>query len=232
MFDSLRRDLGYTARSLRRASTFSATVILILGLAIGMSSAMFTVFRSVLLTRMPVKQQDRIVELSGVAGGAASEVPISPAQAKRLREQSRTLIAVAGLAHWRVFEDAITDGDRRLSLKEAVVSDEFFNVLGVDPALGRVFRKGDASPWGANATGVGVPVVLSHAAWQRDFGGDSSVIGRSLRSPKMAWTMMVVGVAPPGLDYPRGVEYWVAADYGSVDVVARLAPNATPEAAR
>ena len=48
----------------------------------------------------------------------------------------------------------------------------------------------------------------------------------------MNWTMRVVGVAPPGLDYPRGVEFWVASDYGSVDVVARLAPNATPEAAR
>src|SRR5438128_390370 len=132
MFDSLRRDLNFTARSLRRAPTFSATVVLILGLAIGMSSAMFTVFRSVLLTQMPVRQQDRVVELSGVAGGAASEVPISPAQVKRLREQSRTLIAVSELAHWRVIEEAISDGDRRLSLKEAVVSDEFFDVLGVD----------------------------------------------------------------------------------------------------
>ena len=71
MLDRLRQDLTYTGRSLRRAPSFSITVVLILGLAIGMSSAMFTVFRSVLLTRMPVKQQDRIVELSGIAGGAA-----------------------------------------------------------------------------------------------------------------------------------------------------------------
>src|SRR5439155_26569734 len=63
-------------------------------------------------------------------------------------------------------------------------------------------------------------------------GGDSSVIGRQLRSPKMNWTMTVVGVAPPGLDYPRGAEFWIASDYGSLDVVARLASNVTPEAAR
>jgi putative ABC transport system permease protein len=99
MFDIVRRDLSYTARSLRRAPTFSVTVVLILGLAIGMSSAMFTVFRSILVERLPVKQQDRIVELSGVAGGAASEVPILPAQLERLRDQSRTVQAVAGLAH-------------------------------------------------------------------------------------------------------------------------------------
>ena len=232
MLDTVRRDLSYTARSLRRAPSFSVTAVLILGLAIGMSSAMFTVFRAVLVARLPVSQQDRVVELSGVAGGAASEVPISPAQVRRLRDQSHTLQSVAGLAHWRVIGEAITDGDRRLSLREAVVTDDFFGVLGADPAVGRLFRKGDAVPWGANATGTGVPIVLSHAAWQRAFGGDSSVIGRHLSSPKMSWTMTVVGVAPPGLDYPRGVEFWVASEYGSLDVVARLAPNVTPEAAR
>ena len=166
MFDAVRRDFSFTARSLRRAPTFSVTVVLILGLAIGMSSAMLTVFRSVLLERLPVKQQDRIVELSGLAGGAASEVPISPAQVRRFREQSRTLEAVAGLAHWRVIAEALVDGDRRLSLREAVVTDEFFGVLGADPLLGRLFRKGDAVSWGANATGAGVPIVLSHSAWQ------------------------------------------------------------------
>lgn len=232
MRDRIRRDLSYTARSLRRAPTFTMTVVLILGLAIGLSSAMFTVYRAVLLERLPVRQQDRVVELSGVAGGAASEVPILPAQLRRLREQSHTLQAVAGLAHWRVIADALTDGDRRLSLREAVVTDDFFAVLGADPALGRLFRKGDQVPWGANASGTAVPIVLSHSAWQRHFGGDSAVVGRHLRSPKMSWEMTVVGVAPPGLDYPRGVEVWLASEYGSLDVVARLAPAATPEAAR
>jgi putative ABC transport system permease protein len=232
MLDRLRQDVTYTGRILRRAPSFSITVVLILGLAIGMSSAMFTVFRSVLLTQMPVKQQDRIVELSGIAGGAASEVPISPAQMRRFADHSQTVKAVAGLAHWRVIGEALADGDRRLSLSEAVVTDEFFNVLGVDPALGRLFRANDASLWGANVTGTPIPIVLSHAAWLHAFGGDSSVIGRHLRSPKMSSTMPIVGVAPAGLDYPRGVEFWVAAVYGSLDVVARLAPNVTPEAAR
>ena len=231
MLDRLQRDVSFTGRSLRRAPTFTITVALILALAIGMSTAMFTVFRSVLVTRLPVSQQDRVVELSGIAGGAASEVPISPAQMRRLMDQSHTLAKVSGLAHWRVIDEALTDGDRRLTLKEAVVTDEFFDVLGANPAVGRFFRKGEDAAWGANVSGTAIPVVLSHAAWQRNFGGDSSVIGRSLRSPKMTWTLNVVGVAPAGLDYPRGVEYWVAAEYGSIDVVARLQPNATPETA-
>jgi len=232
MLDTTRRDLSFTARSLRRAPAFAITVVLILGLAIGMSSAMFTVFRSVLLQRLPVKKQDRIVELAGIAGGAASEVPILPAQMKRFEKDAQTVSAVSGLAHWRVLGDALLDGDRRIVLNQSVVGDEFFDVLGANPSLGRLFRKGDAVAWGANATGAGVPVVLSHAAWQRVFGGDSSVIGHTLRDPKMSWTLSVVGVAPPGLDYPRGAELWIASDYGGVDVVARLAPKATPEAAR
>lgn len=232
MLDRIRRDLSYTSRSLRRSPTFAITVVVILGLAIGLSSAMFTVFRAVLLERLPVAQQDRIVELSGVAGGAASEVPISPAQVERLREHSRALREVAGLAHWRVTDETLADDDRRIALREAVVTDGFFAVLGANPAVGRLFRKGDEVPWGVNASGAGIPVVLSHAAWRREFGGDSSVVGRQLRSPKMNWVMSVVGVAPPGLDYPRGVDFWIASEYGSLDVVARLAPGATPETAR
>lgn len=232
MLDKLRGDISFTARSLRRAPTFTLTVALVLGLAIAMSSAMFTVFRAILLDRLPVAQQDRIVELSGVAGGAASEVPIFPGQLKRFRAQSRTLTAVSGFAHWRVIVEALTDGDRRLSLREAVVTDDFFAVLGASPALGRLFRRGDMVPWGANAAGAAVPIVLSHSAWQRAFGGDASVVGRHLFVPKMNWSLTVIGVAPPGLDYPRGVEYWVASEYGSLDVVARLAANATPAAAR
>ena len=232
MLETFRRDLSYGARSLGRAPAFSITSVLILGLAIGMSSAMFTVFRAVLVDRMPVREQHRIIELSGVAGGAAREVPIMPAQLRRLRAQSRTLQSVAGLANWRVLGEALVDGDRRVSLREAVVTDDFFDVVGANPALGRLFRRGDAVPWGANTTGTGVPVVLSHSAWQHAFGGDSSVIGRHLRSPKMSWEMTVVGVAPAGLDYPRGVELWLASEYGGLDVVARLAPNSTVEAAR
>ena len=231
MFDRTRRDLSLAVRSLRRAPAFSATVVVILGLAIAMSSAMFTVFQSVLLKRLPVRAPDRVVELSGTATGAASEVPIAPSQLHRLRTATHSLSAAAGLAHWRVLADAITDGDRRLVLRQSVVTEDFFAVLGANPVLGRLFRTGDNVPWGGN-TGSGGSIVLSYAAWQHSFGGDSSVIGRHLVWPKVNWTLTVVGVAPPGLDYPRGVEYWIASEYGSIDVVARLAPGATPELAR
>src|SRR5690349_8129165 len=231
MTDALRLDLRYATRAIRRAPAFSVTVVLILGLGIGLTSAMFSVFKSVVLTRLPVHEQDRVVELAGVAAGAATEFPILPEQLERFRKGTRTLADVAGLAHWRVVTAAITDGDRQLRLRESVVTDNFFRVLGAAPAYGRLFRDGDEADWGASANHP-VAIVLSYGTWRKAFGGDTAIIGHHLREPKLNWSMTVVGVALPGLDYPRGVQYWIAARYGSLDVVGRLAAGATSEMAR
>jgi predicted permease len=231
MRDAFRLDLRYAARVIRRAPAFSITVVLVLGLGIGLTSAMFNVFESVVLTRLPVREQDRIVELAGMASGAATEFPILPAQFERFRKQTRTLADIAGLAHWRVITDEVTDGDRQLRLREAVVTDNFFRLLDAAPARGRLFRPGDGADWGGSGNN-GVAVVLSYGTWRKVFGGDTAVVGRHWHEAKMNWSMRIIGVAPPGLDYPRGVQYWIASKYGSLDVVGRLAPGATPEMAR
>ena len=232
--EALVRDLRVALRSLRRTPAFTITSVLILALAIGMASAMFTVFDALLLKRLPVQDQDRLVELSGVGrGAAASELPLSLEQYRRFSAQTRTLQSVAGFAHWRVVAEALYDGDRSLTLRESAVTANFFQVLGVRPALGRMLRPEDAHGWGstaANATNL--MMVISYDAWRRLFGGDSSVVGRRLQMPVMKWSLTITGVAPPGLDYPRGADGWIAANYQSLDLIARLAPGATPEAAR
>ena len=233
MMDTFRLDLTYASRALRRTPAFTITAVLILALGIGLSSAMFTVFETVLLKKMPVRDQERLVELSGVARGAATEFPVGVALFHRYRDHTRTLQRVAGIAHWRVLAGPLTDGDHSIVLREAVVTEEFFQVLGAVPALGRFFRQGDERQWGGgDAQQVDVPIVLSYGAWRRAFGGDSSVIGHHLKDPKIDWTLTIVGVAPPGLDYPRGVEYWLASRYEGLDLVGRLTPGATPQAAR
>src|SRR5207237_1109409 len=98
----------------RDAVTFAATAILILGLGIGMASAVFTVFQAVVLRRLPVQDQDRIVELSGVAKGAAREVPLPLDPFHRFRQESRTLQSVGGFAHWGSVSAPVMDGDRPL----------------------------------------------------------------------------------------------------------------------
>ena len=227
-------DLRYALRALRRTPTFTATAILILGLGIGMASAVFTVFQAVVLRRLPVQDQDRIVELSGVAKGAAREVPLPLDPFHRFRQESRTLQSVGGFAHWGSVSAPVMDGDRPLLLRQATVTGNFFQVLGAAPTLGRLLRPEDEREYGPNAANANALVaVISYDAWRRLFGGDSAVIGRRLHLPDMKWNPTIVGVAPPGLDYPRGAELWTPNVYaGGMDVVARLAPGATLGAAR
>src|SRR5690348_1432294 len=176
MSDAFRLDLRYAARVIRRAPAFSITVILVLALGIGLTSAMFNVFESVVLARLPVRDQDRIVELAGAARGAQTEFPLYPQQLDRFRKQTRTLQDVAGLDHFRVFTDEIADADRQLRLREAIVTDNFFDLLGAVPARGRLFRPGDAADLSVSANN-GVVVVLSFGTWRKVFGGDTAIIG-------------------------------------------------------
>ncbi len=226
--------LRYALRALRRTPTFTATAVLTLGVGIGMASAMFTVFHAVVVRRLPVQDQDRIVELSGVAKGAAREVPLALDPFRRFRQESRTLQSVGGFAHWGSVSAAVTDGNRPLLLRQAIVTGNFFQVLGVAPSLGRLLRPEDERDYGPNAANANALVaVISYDAWRRLFGGEAAVIGRRLHLPETKWNATIVGVAPPGLDYPRGVELWTPNVYpGGMDVVARLGPGATLDAAR
>ena len=226
--------LRYAVRALRRTPTFTATAVLTLGVGIGMASAMFTVFHAVVVRTLPVQDQDRIVELSGVANGAAREVPLLLDPFLRFRHDSRTLQSVGGFAHWGSVSAPVTDGDRPLFLRQATVTGNFFQVLGVAPTLGRLLRPEDEREYAPNAANANALVaVISYDAWRRLFGGDAAVIGRRLHLPDMKWNATIVGVAPPGLDYPRGAELWTPNVYaGGMDVVARLGPGATLDAAR
>src|SRR5258708_947901 len=148
--DALVRDLRFALRSLRRAPAFAVTAVLILALAIGMTSAMFTVFDAVLLRPLPVADQSRLVELSGTGQGAAtSELPLTLEQYHRFSAQTRTLRGVAAFGHWRVIAEVLSDGDRWLTLRQSAVTANFFQVLGVRPALGRMLRPEDAGVWGS-----------------------------------------------------------------------------------
>src|SRR5678816_2215778 len=111
MLDAIRRDLGYAIRSLRRTPAFTTTAILILGLGIGMASAMFTVFEQVLIKRLPVQNQDQLVELSGVGAGAGREIPLSLDQYKQFAAENSTLESVAAFGHWGAPPSAVMDGD-------------------------------------------------------------------------------------------------------------------------
>jgi len=225
--DRLLHDVRIAIRGFRRTPAFTAAVASVLALGIGMASTMAAVTDAVLRRPLPVEAPERVVVLWPTRDG--TEISLLPDDLERLRRDSRTMRAVAGYVHWGAFPFAVMDGDRPLVLPQSRVTGNFFDVLATRPALGRLLRPED------DVEGASPVIVLSYATWRRDFGGDSAAIGRRLHLSSFGLDVTVVGVAPPGLDYPSGTAYWAphaTTGQGVVDLVARLAPNATPSAAR
>ena len=230
------RELRVAGRSVRRAPGFFATAVLILGLGVGMSAAMFSLFRTVLVRRLPVVDQDRIVVMWTYATDPNTEVSLGTKELSVVRQESRTMREIAAIAHWPATSSPFQYGETSIELNRGMVTGNFFDVLGARPALGRLLRPSDDEAPGM-APGGTRSLVLSYRAWREKFGGDSAVIGRHLVEPLVRTDYRIIGVAPAGLAYPAGVDYWVPMWSGwqgtvSSFAVARLAPGATVAAAR
>jgi len=218
------QDVRLAFRGLRRTPTFTISAVLILGVGIGMAVAMWTVFNAMLLRRLPLQDPDRVV-MPHVFDRAGVDLAISVADVDQFRRESRTMRAIAGYGHGGAVLFPMVDGDQPIPLYGSQVQSQFFEVLGVKPVLGRLMGPGDDS-----SSHV---IVLSYDAWQRHFGGDPAVIGRHFRQTMEEVTYTVIGVAPPGIDFPAGTDYWRPVPwYQAENVVARLAPGATPAMAR
>ena len=223
------QDIRIAVRGLRRTPTFAIAVLAILGLGIGASAATFTVFRSVLLERLPVRDPGRLVVLTTYKDPAV-EFGLQLKHLKPIGTASRTLQGIAGYAHFGVAPSPMVDGDRALTMNRVLASATFFDVLGAVPFMGRLLRPSDAE---AGAPHV---MVVSYNTWRHTFGGDTRIVGRRIVEPFSQWTFTIVGVAPAGLDFPARAEFWLPegdnAGGQSIIAVARLAPGASPDAAR
>ncbi len=227
--NDLVRQVRIGLRSLLRTPTFTVAAVLVLGFGIGTAAAMFTVFRAVLVERLPVRDPERVVVLSTYKDPTV-EFGLVMGDLKPIVQQTRTMRDIGGYAHWGATPGVLMDGDRSVLLNRVLATGNFFDILGARPALGRLFRVEDDAP------GAALVLVLSYAAWRGAFGGDPSVIGRRLLEPYGQTYYTIVGVAPPGLDFPSGAGYWIPpwqpSDGLSIIAVARLAPGATPAGAR
>ena len=237
--DGIAREFRFTLRGVRRAPVFFATAVVILGVGIGMSVAMFTVFRTVLMRRLPVVDQDRVVVMWTYVSDPNTDVATGTKDLSVVRRESHTMREIAAVAHWPATASPFAYGERSVELNRGMVTGNFFDVLGVRPALGRLFRPGDDEPPNAKATDSHITrnLVLSYRAWREKFGGDSSVLGRHLIDPLVGIDYTIIGVAPVGFDYPAGVGYWIPMWSGwnstvSAFAVARLGPRATLAHAR
>ncbi|MFL5614046.1 MAG: ABC transporter permease [Gemmatimonadaceae bacterium] len=217
-------------RGFRRTPSFTITAILILAVGIGMAVAMFTVYDAVLVRNLPVREQDRIVELYTYRGDPKTDYWLLRKDLRKFAAESRTLRDVGGVVHWGAPGAPILDGDRPLVINRTTVTGNFFDVLGARPLLGRFFKPSDEIP------GAEAEIVLSYGAWKRYFAGDSSIVGKQLMEPYARKRYTVIGIAPPGLDYPAGVGLWMPnwqpSDDLSVLAIARLNPGASVRSAQ
>ncbi len=224
-------------RSLRRTPGFAITAVLILGIGIGLATAVFSVTHAMLLRRLPVRDQDRIVSLWGQNQARTFlNFPLEISAARIFARDTRTLERTAFFAYEGAWVSPIRDGDRLIPLALALVSGDYFATLGARPVLGRALRPED------DVAGADPVVVLSHAAWQRHFGGDSSALGRRVELHIAGQSYRIVGVMSAGLDHPRGTDLWSpivpafvrrgTTENGHVNLIGRLRPGIEPAAAR
>ena len=191
--ESVLVDFRLALRRLRRSPGFAATVLLTLAIGIGANTAVFTVINRVLLRPLPYPNPDRLVALwlnAPGAGGLANfsnGLQLSPSMYLTFAEHNRTFQSM-GL--WLPNTANVTGLAQPEWVQTVQVSDGVLESLEVPPVLGRWFSHDDQDPRGAKT------VMLSHGYWQRRFGGERSVIGRSIQVD--AQTRTIVGVMPRG----------------------------------
>jgi len=207
------RDTLFALRAVRRSPGFAAAATLTLALSVGATTAVFSVVDAILIRPLPVADPDRLVSVFEVnrERGVAQSPPSGPNYLDWRRE-ARTF---TGLAAYRYESLTLTGVSSPDVLDAAGVSANFFDVLGVPPALGRAFRPGEDEAGGARV------IVLGYGTWQERFGGRPDVIGRVLTIDRQPFE--VVGVMPERFAFPRRVQAWRPADVGRPTSAAGLA---------
>jgi putative ABC transport system permease protein len=190
---SLLQDLRFTSRQLRSSPGFAITAILTLSLGIGASSAIFNVIDAVLLRPLPYANQDRLVSPVMIAR-TGDTMPSSYLSYLDERAQQRTFDVLAGFS---MFGRVNLEGPNGpVALRAVKSTDNFFDVFGVKPLLGRTYLSGEDQPGRDNV------VVLSYEVWQNSFSGRTDVVGKDVQLDGTPYT--VVGVMPVGFRFPMG----------------------------
>jgi predicted permease len=193
LLESIVADLKLTLRRLRKSPGFTATVFLTLAIGIGANTTVFTVLNSVLLKPLPYPDSDRLVALWLNAPGAeglsnfVSGLHLSSSMYLTFAEHNRTFESLGVYTHG---SSNVTGLAQPEEVETGQVSDGVLESLEVPPAAGRWFAHADQDPHGSKS------VMLSYGYWQRRFGGDPTVIGRSIQVDSQ--TREIVGVMPRG----------------------------------
>ncbi len=233
-WDVLGQDLRYAARALRRSPGFALTAVGIAAIGIGATTAAFTMVDHVLIRPFPFSRQDRLVKLREAdLSGLQRFWDVSPDNYRDWKQMS-TLYESMGA--YRALSLNMTGGAGDPERMDgASLTAEMLPMLGVQPALGRIFTEQDDR---ASAPGT---VILSYGLWKQQFGGDAGVLGRAIDLDNSAYT--VIGVMPKDFYFPsREARLWTPMRWGPNDFgdrtntyifpVGRLKPGVSVEQAQ
>jgi len=233
----LLQDLRFGIRMLAKNPIFTVVAVVTLALGIGANTAIFSVVDAVLLRPLPYPEADRLVFLWSAM--PSQGVPISGSALPDYhgwRDQNRVFDGLAGFYYGDF--NLSSDGSAPERIQGAYITANFFQVLKISPALGRLFAS-EEEEFGKHRV-----VLLSHGLWQRRFGGERDLVGRKIKLAGESYT--VAGLMPKGLpffDNLPEVELWTPIAFAPddnmatrnnhfINLVGRLKPGVTPEQAQ
>jgi predicted permease len=207
------QDIRYAVRQLRKNPAFTAVVVLTLALGIGANTAIFSLLNAVLLRSLPVREPQQLMLFGkGTARGSTDGLPNDSCQLfsypffREFRHKNEVFSGVAAIdsilftTHGRIGESSSLE-----NVSAELVSGTYFNVLGVNPILGRTLAEAD------DQTPGGHPVaVASYSWWQRRFGKDPNIVGKTVTIRSTAYAL--IGVAPPeffGVTVGQSPDVWI-----------------------
>jgi len=204
--ETLSRDIRYGIRGLLKRPGFTAVALIALALGIGANTAIFSLVNAVLLRPLPFPESERLVWMWGNIRNGSSRASVSPLDFLDYRKQNKTFEHFAATFSVPLHLN-LTGSAEPERLTAAGVTGNYFQALGVRPALGRTFLLENESP-GRNQV-----VVLSYGLWQKRFAGDPAIVNKTLALDGK--TCEVIGVMPQDFSFPQIAELWIPINFDS-----------------
>jgi len=229
---SVSQDVRYGMRVLRKSPGFAATAILTIGLGIGATTAIYSVCDALLWKPAPLPELNTLAVLTERGPGGMQDW--NQLTAGDLTDLSRDNAHFAKLAYWtQGLANLVGTGGEPDRVSQALTSANFFDVVGVRPAMGRAFTPGE------DELGREREVILSDRVWKRLFGADPGVLGRNIRFDDENYT--IIGIMPSSFEFPQATDVWTPYAISperrasrmahSLIAIGRLKPGATVDAA-
>jgi putative ABC transport system permease protein len=211
--NELLQDVRYGLRQLRRNPSFTVVAVLTLALGIGTTSAIFSVVYGVLLRPLPYPRSNRLVSISEVAADGHLMGFTGP----NFRDLSAMNHTLGGMALCKALPATVAGPSGPSREFVALVSADFFRVMGVAPIIGPGFSADELHKGGAPAA------MVSYGYWRQELGGSSDLSSFKLTAEGYAFS--IVGVLPPGFNYPARSDLWIPAELFGVESTSRSAHN-------